>query len=201
MRNFRHTWKRFTPAQIIFMKDTCEYVSVYVQHGKCQMMCEMFNMDTSFEPQALESQRHLFATHCCGEHANHSMTYPSIRPVMMYCHPSILLWINHIFFKILYSFIQFKSVSHICIKSILYMKISIVNHNLAWKWWLCTNCLHILHDAETCLYGLGSDNGLARNKCKAITWTSDDPLHWCLHPPPGLSELNATSGIPFTYMD
>ena len=25
----------------------------------------------------------------------------------------------------------------------------------------------------------GSGNGLAPNRCQAITWTNDDPVHWC----------------------
>ena len=36
-------------------------------------------------------------------------------------------------------------------------------------------------------------NGLALNRQQAITWTNDDPVHWCIYALPGLSELLAKS--------
>ena len=47
------------------------------------------------------------------------------------------------------------------------------------------------------MVSIGSDNGLAPNRRQAITWTNDDPVHWRMYAPPGLSGLMWTFRILF----
>ena len=52
-----------------------------------------------------------------------------------------------------------------------------------------SNCM------ELCCYGFiwqvssGSGNGLAPNRRQAITWTKDDPVHWCINALPSHNVL------------
>ena len=53
---------------------------------------------------------------------------------------------------------------------------------------------------ETWQVSIGSGNDLAPHRWQAITWTNDDPVHWCIYAPISLDQLTDWSLSTITHI-